>query len=56
MFPELGLSRDVPLGGAAVVELPAQRAGELRFTCGMGMYRGSIVAISGAGWHMPKAD
>ena len=46
VFPDLGLSREVPLGGAAVIELPAQKAGELRFACGMGMYRGSIVAVT----------
>lgn len=43
VFPALGLSKEVPLGGTALFELPAQEAGEYRFTCGMGMYRGSIV-------------
>jgi hypothetical protein len=43
VFPELGITRDVPVGGAAIVELASQKAGELRFACGMGMYRGSIV-------------
>jgi hypothetical protein len=44
VFPALGLSKEVPLGGSALFDLPAQPAGEYRFTCGMGMYRGSIVA------------
>lgn len=43
VFPALGLSKEVPLGGSAVFEVPAQPAGEYRFTCGMGMYRSSIV-------------
>lgn len=46
VFPELGLTREVPLGGIALVELPAHSPGELRFTCGMGMYRGSLVVRS----------
>ena len=45
VFPDLGISREIPLGGVAVVELPPLPAGEIRFTCGMGMYRGSIMAI-----------
>jgi hypothetical protein len=44
VFPQLGISRDVGLGETTIVELPAQEAGEVRFTCGMGMYRGSVVA------------
>jgi plastocyanin domain-containing protein len=43
VFPGLGIAREVPLGGAAVIELPAMESGELRFTCGMGMYRGALV-------------
>jgi hypothetical protein len=43
VFPALGLTRDLPLGGSVVIELPALAAGELRFTCGMGMYKGLIV-------------
>ena len=45
VFPNLGISKDIPLGGVAIVDLPPLPAGELRFTCGMGMYRGSIVAV-----------
>ncbi|HMV87040.1 MAG TPA: YHYH protein [Blastocatellia bacterium] len=43
VFPALSLARDLPLGETVLVELPTQPAGELRFTCGMGMYKGSIV-------------
>lgn len=43
VFSSLGISRELPLGETVFVELPAQAAGELRFTCGMGMYKGAIV-------------
>lgn len=43
IFPSLGISKDLPLGQTVVIELPPQPAGELRFTCGMGMYKGAIV-------------
>lgn len=43
VFPSLGISRDLPPGETVIVELPAQSAGELRFTCGMGMYKGAIL-------------
>ncbi len=45
VFPDLGITRDIPYMGVVVVELPPLSAGEIRFTCGMGMYRGSIVAV-----------
>ncbi len=43
VFPSLEISRALPPGETVVIELPAQPAGELRFTCGMGMYKGAIV-------------
>jgi hypothetical protein len=43
IFPALGITRDVPLGGSTLVEIPAPPSGEIRFTCGMGMNRGMIV-------------
>ncbi len=43
VFPELGLTKEIPLGGMALVEIPPSPSGELRFTCGMGMYRGRLV-------------
>src|SRR5205807_621928 len=48
VFPDLGLTRDVPLGVMASVEIPARSSGELKFACGMGMYRGALVVVSGA--------
>jgi plastocyanin domain-containing protein len=49
VFPGLGIEREIAPGGTVVVRLPAQRRGEVRFGCGMGMYRGSVVAVGGAG-------
>ena len=43
VFPSLGIRRDLPLGATIVIDLPALPAGELRFTCGMGMYKGALV-------------
>ena len=43
VFPSLGITRDLPLGATIVIDLPALPAGELRFTCGMGMYKGAIL-------------
>ena len=44
VFPALGIRRAIPLGGTALVELPAQSAGEIGFACGMGMLRGVMIA------------
>lgn len=44
VFPGLGLTRELPLNGTVVIELPALAAGELSFGCGMGMYKGALVA------------
>jgi hypothetical protein len=42
-FPSLGIRRAIPLGETVLVELPPQPAGELTFSCGMGMFRGMLV-------------
>ncbi len=44
VFPSLGIRKSLPSGETLLVELPGSRTEELRFTCGMGMYRGLIVA------------
>ena len=44
VFPELKLSRDLPPGKMTVIEIEAPANGELKFTCGMGMYRGVVIA------------
>jgi plastocyanin domain-containing protein len=43
VFPALNIRRDLPLNQDVTVEVTPQ-AGTLAFTCGMDMYRGSIVA------------
>jgi hypothetical protein len=41
--PSLGLTRELPLNGTVLLELPALPKGELSFSCGMGMYKGALV-------------
>jgi hypothetical protein len=43
-FPDLGVQKELPLNTDVVVELPPNAKGELTFQCGMGMYRGKVVA------------
>lgn len=43
VFPGLGLRKRLPPGETVIVDLPAQSPGEMRFACGMGMYRGAVV-------------
>lgn len=42
VFSSPRLERRLALGGTTVVDLPAQVAGEVRFTCGMGRFGGRI--------------
>lgn len=42
-IPSLGLQQILPVTGTTTIDLPAQKAGTIRFTCSMGMYSGSIV-------------
>lgn len=44
VFPDLGITRDLPLGQTVAIDIPPQPAGEFRFACGMRMYRGMLVA------------
>ena len=43
VFPTLDIRRELPSGEATLVELPALRAGEYEFKCGMNMIKGVIV-------------
>lgn len=43
VFPSLGIRRELPLRQPVDVEV-TPTSGTIAFTCGMGMYRGSIVA------------
>jgi plastocyanin domain-containing protein len=44
VFPSLGVTRDVPLDKPVEVDLVAPK-GELAFTCGMHMLKGSVVGL-----------
>jgi hypothetical protein len=44
VFPALGIDKKLPLNTDVLVDLPPNAAGEVAFQCGMGMYRGSVVA------------
>jgi uncharacterized protein len=43
VIPSLGIQEILPETGEVLVDLPAQAAGTLYFTCGMGMYNGAII-------------
>lgn len=44
VFPSLNIRRDLPLNQAVTVEFTMPASGNVAFTCGMDMLRGSIVA------------
>lgn len=44
VFPSLGIRQALPLSQTVLIQLPAQAAGQLAFSCGMGMFRGMVVA------------
>lgn len=44
VFPSLGVRQALPLSATVLIKLPAQSAGEIAFSCGMGMFRGMVVA------------
>ena len=48
VFSTPRIDRRLAPSAVTVVDLPAQPAGEIRFTCGMGRYRGRIELIDGA--------
>ena len=45
VFSAPRLDRRLSPSGTTIVDLPAQPAGEIRFTCGMGRYRGHIELV-----------
>lgn len=43
VFSSLNIKKDLPVGKTVAVEFTPRSAGEIAFTCGMGMYKGKIV-------------
>lgn len=43
VFPSLNISRDLPVGKSVTVKFTPRNTSSISFTCGMGMYKGSIV-------------
>jgi len=43
VFPDLGITKDLPLRAPVTVEVPADTARTLTFQCGMAMYKGALV-------------
>lgn len=46
VFSEPRLDRRLVAGGRTTIDLPAQPPGRIRFTCGMGRYRGRIEFVA----------
>jgi plastocyanin domain-containing protein len=44
VFPSLDIRKDLPLNQPVSVDVTMPASGSIAFTCGMDMYRGSIVA------------
>ncbi len=44
-IPTLNIERALPRNGAATFDIPTDRPGKVRFTCGMGMYSGTIEVV-----------
>ena len=43
VFPSLNITRDLPVGKNITIKFTPSETGNISFTCGMGMYKGSIV-------------
>lgn len=43
VLPDMHIRRDLPLDEAVPVDITMPASGTVAFTCGMGMYRGSVV-------------
>lgn len=43
VFPSLNITRDLPVGKNVTIKFTPSETGSISFTCGMGMYKGSIV-------------
>lgn len=49
IFPDFNVSRVLPVGEVTTVEFTPDCDGTFTFTCGMGMYRGTLVVEAGGG-------
>jgi plastocyanin domain-containing protein len=46
VFPERGIERPLPVGQPVEVTLTPKAGEHIAFTCGMGMYKGAVVAAA----------
>jgi plastocyanin domain-containing protein len=56
LFPDFGISRQLPAGETVTIDIDAPEAGEYGFACQMGMLRGKLVATAGRGATAPAAE
>jgi plastocyanin domain-containing protein len=47
VFPKLKIRKNLPIGKDVVVSVMPSEAGQISFTCGTGMHKGSIVVSEG---------
>ena len=43
VFPDAGISKDLPLNTAVDIQVPTDKARTLAFQCGMGMFKSALV-------------
>ena len=43
VFPKLKIRKNLPVGKDVIVSITPTKAGNISFSCGMGMYKGSMV-------------